>query len=47
MLSRTDDVQPVIINLGATALAAAIVGNYKAAAEKIGLSVSGTIDDDQ
>lgn len=47
VLSRTDDVQPVIINLGATALAAAIVGNYKAAAEKIGLSVSGTIDDDQ
>lgn len=47
VLSRTDDVQPLIINLGATALAAAIVGNYKAAAEKIGLSVSGTIDDDQ
>ena len=46
VMSRTDDVEPIIVNLGATALAALLVANYKAAAEKIGLTVSGTNDDD-
>jgi hypothetical protein len=45
-MSRTDAVEPIVVNLGTTALAALLVANYKAAAEKIGLTVSGTIDDD-
>ncbi len=46
VMSRTDAVEPIVVNLGTTALAALLVANYKAAAEKIGLTVSGTIDDD-
>ena len=44
--SRTDDVLPVLLNVGATAITAIVVANYKKAADMVGLTVSGTVDDE-
>lgn len=46
IVSRTDDVLPVIVNVGATIASAALIANYKKAADAVGLTVSQTIDDE-
>jgi hypothetical protein len=44
--SRTDSLMPVIANVGATIAAAALIANYKQAADAVGLSVSSTLDEE-
>ena len=45
--SRTGEVMPVLLNLGATIASAALIANYKSAADAVGLTVSGTLDEDE
>ena len=46
VVSRTDDPLPVVLNLGATVIAALLIKNYPQAAARVGLSVMSADSDD-
>lgn len=46
VVSRTDDPLPVFANIGATVVSALLIKNYPEAANRVGLTVSSTLDED-
>ena len=46
VISRTDDPLPVVANIAATVVSALLIKNYPEAANRVGLTVSSTLDED-